>query len=58
MTANGARDVVVALDAGTHAVRTLAFDVETGAATRCGSADLPLKHPQPGWVEIDPTMLA
>lgn len=58
MTADGKNDVVIALDAGTHAVRTLAFDVETGVATRCGSADLPLDHPQPGWVQIDPTVLA
>jgi glycerol kinase len=58
MTAAGTGDVVVALDAGTHAVRTLAFDMETGAATRCGSADLPLQHRQPGWAEIDPDVLA
>ena len=57
MTTHGTGDVVIALDAGTHAVRTLAFDVATGAATRCGTADLPLTHPRPGWVEIDPAVL-
>lgn len=51
-------DVVLAVDCGTHAVRSLAFDVGTGRHQVCASADLPLTFPRPGWVEIDPEMLA
>ena len=45
--------VVLALDCGTHAVRVLAFDVETGASTLCGERDIALSFPRPGSVEID-----
>lgn len=51
-------EVVLALDCGTHAVRALAFDVRTGRATTCASEGIPLMFPQPGWVEIDPEVLA
>lgn len=51
-------DVVLALDCGSHAVRTLAFDVRTGASTTCASEDIPLSFPYPGWVEVDPEVLA
>src|SRR3712207_3883128 len=50
--------VVLALDCGSHAVRTLAFEVETGASTTCASEDIPLSFPQPGWVEVDPEVVA
>lgn len=53
-----ARPVVIALDCGTHAARTLAFDVETGAYTTCAEAPIPLLFPHSGWVEIDPDVLA
>lgn len=46
-------DYALAIDCGSHAVRTIAFDVETGAAVPCGTEDLTLDFPQPGWVEID-----
>jgi glycerol kinase len=36
----------------------LAFDVDNGEYTLCGEQDLPLAFPRPGWVEIDPEMLA
>lgn len=49
--------VVLALDCGTHAIRLLAFDVETGESTLCGSEDIPLSFPRPGWVEVDPRVL-
>lgn len=52
------RKVVLALDCGSHAVRTLAFDVETGESTACASEDIPLSFPQPGWVEVDPEVVA
>ncbi len=50
--------VALALDCGTHAVRLLAFDATSGDSTLCGSVDIPLSFPQPGWVEVDPEMLA
>jgi glycerol kinase len=51
-------NIVVALDCGTHAARTLAFDVATGAAVTCATRDIPLSFPRPGWVEVDPEILA
>lgn len=51
-------EVVLALDCGTHAVRTLAFDVATGASTTIAIEEIPLSFPQPGWVEVDPELLA
>ena len=51
-------DVVLALDCGSHAVRALAFDVRTGASTTCATEDIPLSFPHPGWVEVDPELLA
>lgn len=51
-------DVVLALDCGSHAVRTLAFDVGTGRSTTCGTEDIPLSFPYPGWVEVDPEVVA
>lgn len=50
--------VVVALDCGTHAARALAFDVSSGAATTCATEGIPLQFPKPGWVEVDPEVLA
>ena len=50
--------VVLALDCGTHAIRLVAVDVETGCSTLCGERDVRLSFPQPGWVEIDPEELA
>lgn len=46
-------DFVLAIDCGSHAVRSIAFNVETGEAVSCGCEDLSLDFPQPGWVEID-----
>lgn len=51
-------NVVLALDCGTHAVRTLAFDVSSGQATTCATEEIPLSFPKPGWVEVDPELLA
>ncbi|MFV0426652.1 MAG: FGGY family carbohydrate kinase [Beutenbergiaceae bacterium] len=51
-------DFVLALDCGTHGVRAVAFDAESGHATEITSADLVLDFPAPGWVEIDPNELA
>lgn len=51
-------DLVLALDCGSHAVRTLAFDVRSGASVTCAAEDLPLSFPRPGWVEIDPEVVA
>ena len=51
-------DVVLALDCGSHAVRSLAFDTRTGASTTCATEDIVLSFPQPGWVEVDPEDLA
>jgi glycerol kinase len=50
--------VVLALDCGTHAIRLFAFDLVTGESTLCGEQDIPLSFPHPGWVEVDPEMLA
>lgn len=50
-------DMVLAVDCGTHAVRTLAFEVDSGAHHLCASEDLPLSFPRPGWVEIDPELV-
>ena len=49
---------VVAVDCGTHAVRSLIFDVSSGEHRTCAQEDLPLTLPNPGWVEIDPEMVA
>ncbi len=46
-------EFVLAIDCGSHAVRSIAFDVESGDAVPCGCEDLTLDFPQPGWVEID-----
>lgn len=50
--------VVLALDCGSHAVRCLAFETETGQSTECASEDIPLSFPRPGWVEVDPEVVA
>ncbi len=50
--------VVLALDCGSHAVRTIAFDTHTGRSHLCASEDIPLSFPQPGWVEVDPEVVA
>ncbi len=52
------RQAVLALDCGSHAVRTLAFDVASGESTTCASEDIPLLFPRPGWVEVDPEVVA
>jgi glycerol kinase len=52
------RRAVLAVDCGTHAVRCLSFDVDTGGHHVCASEDLPLSFPRSGWVEIDPEMVA
>ncbi len=44
---------VVAVDCGTHGVRSLLFDVATGEHVVCAHQDLELSFPRPGWVEID-----
>lgn len=44
---------VIAVDCGTHAVRSLLFDAQTGEHAVCAQQDLELSFPQPGWVEID-----
>lgn len=49
---------VLAIDAGTHSVRCLAFDLETGCYQVCAAESLPLSMPHPGWVEIDPEVVA
>ncbi len=51
-------EVVLALDCGSHAVRTLAFDVRTGTSTTCATEDIPLSFPHPQWVEVDPEVVA
>lgn len=50
--------VVIALDCGSHAVRTIAFDTDTGRSYDVASEDIPLSFPQPGWVEVDPEVVA
>ena len=52
------KEVVLAVDCGSHAVRTIAFDVDSGRSTPCASEDIPLLFPQPGWVEVDPEVIA
>jgi glycerol kinase len=51
-------DVVLALDCGSHAVRAIAFEVETGVSTTCATEDIPLSFPRAGWVEVDPEVVA
>ncbi|MFV0253821.1 MAG: FGGY family carbohydrate kinase [Beutenbergiaceae bacterium] len=51
-------DLVLALDCGTHAVRVVTFDADSGQAAEVATADLELLFPAPGWVEIDPHHLA
>lgn len=51
-------NVVLALDCGSHAVRCLAFDPDTGESRECASEDIPLLFPKPGWVEVDPEVVA
>lgn len=53
-----ARERVLALDCGTHAVRVLAFDPATGDHQLLAEQDLALQHPGPQAVHIDPQMLA
>jgi glycerol kinase len=45
--------VVLALDAGTTGVRTIAFD-RTGRPVTSAYREFPQHFPQPGWVEHDP----
>ena len=45
--------VVLAIDAGTTGVRTLAVD-ETGASRDAAYREFPQHFPRPGWVEHDP----
>jgi glycerol kinase len=49
---------VLAADCGTTSVRSLAFDIDSGRHQVCASEQLPLSFPRPGWVEIDPEMVA
>ena len=49
---------VIAADCGTTSVRSLAFDVGSGTHQVCFSEPVPLSFPQPGWVEIDPEVIA
>jgi glycerol kinase len=49
---------VLAADCGTTSVRCLAFDVDSGRHHVCASEQLALSFPRPGWVEIDPEMVA
>jgi len=49
---------VIAADCGTTSVRSLAFDVDTGRHQVCHSEPVSLSFPQPGWVEVDPDLLA
>lgn len=51
-------DVVLALYCGSQAVRSLAFDVLTAGTTTCAAEDIPLSFPRPGWVEVDPEIVA
>ncbi len=46
--------VVLAIDAGTTGVRTLAFD-ENGTLSDIAYRELVQHYPKPGWVEHDPT---
>ena len=49
--------VVLAIDAGTTGVRTLALD-ETGALRSMAYREFPQYFPRPGWVEHDPDEIA
>jgi glycerol kinase len=50
--------VVLSIDAGTHAVKVFVFEIESGKERFSASEPLPLSFPRPGWVEIDPTLVA
>ncbi len=50
--------VVIAVDCGSHAVRSVAVDVDSGAVTHCAAEDIELSFPRPGWVEVEPDPLA
>ncbi|MGC8510456.1 MAG: FGGY family carbohydrate kinase [Acidimicrobiales bacterium] len=50
-------EIVLALDAGTSAVRTLAFD-QRARVIDAASRDLPASFPHPGEVEQDATLIA
>jgi len=50
--------VVLALDCGSQSVRCLAFETESGRSHVCASEDIPLSFPRPGWVEVDPEVVA
>jgi glycerol kinase len=52
------RRMVLAIDCGTTSVRSLAFEVDSGRHEVCASENVPLLFPKPGWVEIDPEVLA
>lgn len=49
--------VILGLDAGTHGVRTLAFD-NAGAVVHQSGQDLHILTPQPGWAEMDAVEVA
>lgn len=51
-------EAVIAVDCGTHAVRSLVFDASSGQSWLAHNEELVLDFPQPGWVEIDPDALA
>jgi glycerol kinase len=50
--------MVLAIDCGTTSVRSLAFEVDSGRHEVCASENVPLLFPNPGWVEVDPDVLA
>jgi glycerol kinase len=50
--------MVLAIDCGTTSVRSLAFEVDSGRHGVCASENVPLLFPAPGWVEVDPDVLA
>lgn len=52
------RKFVLAIDCGTHAVRSILFDIATSEAMLCAEEELPLIHRSPDAVEIDPWMVA
>lgn len=49
---------VLAVDCGTHAVRSTLYDIVDGRELPCGEGALPLLTPNPGWVEIDSRVIA
>ena len=49
---------MLAIDCGTHAVRSILFDIATSEAMPCAEEELPLIHRSPDAVEIDPWMVA